>query len=63
MKKIILLILTAALLITVQPLWVKMEGFLKQIDVDGNKLCGVNGENLIFCKTSLDAPWQIDNNG
>ena len=62
MKKIILLILTAALLITVQPL-VKMEGLLKQIDVDGNKLCGVNGANLIFCKTSLNAPWQIDNNG
>ena len=57
MKKIVLLMLAAVLLVTVQPSWVKMDGVFKQIDADGDKLCGVNPGNMIFCKNSLNAAW------
>ena len=33
--------------------WSKIPGGLKQVDIDGNTVCGVNSSDNIYCKDDL----------
>jgi hypothetical protein len=50
MKTLALLVSSALMFMNVESNWVQQYGALKQLDVDGSRVCGVNSANDFFCK-------------
>ena len=39
--------------------WIQLPGALKQLDVDGTRICGANSANDFWCKEHINADWQL----
>jgi hypothetical protein len=59
MKTLGLLVSSALMFMNVESNWVQQYGALKQLDVDGSRVCGVNSSSDFWCKENLNVDWQL----
>jgi hypothetical protein len=59
MKTLALLVSSALMFMNVESHWIQLDGKLKQLDVDGSRICGVSCSNDLFCKPIINANWEL----
>ncbi len=59
MKTLALLVSSALMFMNVESKWIQLPGALKQLDVDGTRICGANSANDFWCRENLDVDWQL----